>query len=131
MEEHIRRKSRRMFGLNPKTRNTPTSSPHDLSSIGKMNKEIHFDIEIFPPFESQVEGIVETLEEGYLRPSNPPLTNMNSLVIVELPTHTSSLSHQRYLPHIEALTTESLGFLSTSQNVLFSMENSTMEYPTC
>lgn len=51
---------------------------------------------------------------------------MNSLVIVELPTQTSSLSHQMYLPHIEVLTVDSLGFPSTSQNVPFSMENSTM-----
>ena len=51
---------------------------------------------------------------------------MNSLVIVELPTQTYSLSHQRYLPHIEALITESLGFPSTSQNVTFAMANSTI-----
>ena len=51
---------------------------------------------------------------------------MNSPVIVDLPIQTSSLSHQRYLPHIEAVTAESLGFPSTSQNVHFSMENSTM-----
>ena len=51
---------------------------------------------------------------------------MNILVIVALPTQTSSLSHQWYLPHIEALTAESLGFPSTSKNVPFSMTNSTM-----
>ena len=33
-----------------------------------MNKEIHYDVESFPPFESQVEAIIETLEEGYLQP---------------------------------------------------------------
>ena len=66
------------------------------------------------------------MEEGYLQPSNPPLTNMNSPMIVELPTQTFLLSHQKYLPHIEALTTESLVFPSTSQNVSFSMANSTM-----
>ena len=65
-----------------------------------MNEELHSDIESFAPFESQVEGVVETLEEGYLRPSNPPLTNMSILVISELPTQTSSLPPQRYLPHI-------------------------------
>ena len=53
---------------------------------------------------------------------------MNSMVIVELPTQTSSLSHQMYLPHIEELTTESVGFPSTSQNVPFFMENSTIVY---
>ena len=51
---------------------------------------------------------------------------MSILVISELPTQTSSLPPQRYLPHIEALTIESLGFPSTSHNVPFSMENSTM-----
>ncbi|CAF4359890.1 unnamed protein product [Adineta steineri] len=60
-----------------------------------MKEDIHSEVESFRPFESQVEGVVETLEEGYLQPSNPPLTNMNSPVIVELPTQTSSLLHQR------------------------------------
>lgn len=51
---------------------------------------------------------------------------MSVPVISELPSQTYSLSPQRYLPHIEALTVESLGFPSTSKNVPFSMENSTM-----
>ena len=122
MVEHIHRNSRRMLRLDLEIEITPPSSPHDLPSAGQLNEEIHSDVESFPPFESQVEGIVETLEEGYLRPSNTPLNDMNSPVIVELPTQTSSLSHQRYLPHIEELTVESLGFPSTSQNVPFSME---------
>ena len=66
MVEKIRRKSRRMLRLDPETGITPPSSPHDLPSTRQMNEEIHSDIESFPPFESQVEGIVETLEEGYL-----------------------------------------------------------------
>ena len=126
MAENLHRRSRRMLELDLENEITPPSSPHDLPSIGQMNKEMHFDIENFPPFKSQIEGIIETLEEGYLRPSNPSLTDMNNLVIVELPTQTFLLSHQKYLPHIEALTTESLVFPSTSQNVPFSMANSTM-----
>ena len=55
-----------MFGLDLETEITPPLSPHDLPSIEQMNEELHSDIESFPPFESQVEGVVETLEEGYL-----------------------------------------------------------------
>ena len=79
-----------------------------------MKEELHSNIESFLPFESQVEGVVETLKEDYLRPSNPPLTDMSILVINEFSTQASSLSPQRYLPHIEELTIESVGFPSTS-----------------
>jgi hypothetical protein len=103
-----------MLGLDLGTEITPSLSPHGLPSTEKMNIELHSNIESFPPFESQVEGVVETLEEGYLQPSNPPLTHVSVLVIIEFPTQSSSLSPQRYLPHIEALTIESLGFPSTS-----------------
>ena len=51
---------------------------------------------------------------------------MSILVINELPTQTYSLSPQRYLPHIEALTVESLGYPSSYHNVPLSLENSTM-----
>ena len=114
MVENIRRRSRRMLRLDLETKITPPSSPHGLPSTKQINEELHSDIDCFPPFESQVEGVGETLEEGYLRPSNPPLTHMSSSVIIEFPTQTSSLSPQRYYPHIEALTVESLGFPSTS-----------------
>ena len=112
--------------MDPKTGITPPSSPHDFPRARLMNQEIHFDVESFHPFESKFEGIVKTLEKGYLGPSNPPLTDMNSLVIVELPTQAYFLLHQRCLPHIEEHTTESLKFPSTSQNVSFLMENLTI-----
>ena len=102
-----------MLTLDPKTEVAPPLSPHDLPSTEQMNEELHSDIASSPPFESWVEGVVETLEDGYLRPSNPPLTNMSIMVISEFPTQTYSLSPQRYLPHIETLTVESWGFLST------------------
>ena len=95
MEENICRRSRRMLGLHLKTEITPPLSPHDLPSTEKMNEELHSDIESFPPFESQVERFVETLEEGYLQPSNPPLTDMSIPIISELHTQPSSLSPQR------------------------------------
>ena len=66
MEENIRRRSRRMLRLDPKTKITPSLSPHDLPSIEQMNEELHSNIHSFPPFESQVEGVVEALEECYL-----------------------------------------------------------------
>ena len=90
MEENICRRSRRMLGLDLETEITPPLSPHDLPSTKQMNEELHSDIESFPPFESQVEGVVETLEEGYLQPTNPPLTNMSISVINEFHTQTSS-----------------------------------------
>ena len=98
MAEQIHRMSSRMLGLDLETGITPPSSPHHLSSEGKMKEEIHSKVEIFPPLKSQVEGDVETLEEAYLQPSNPPLNDMNSPVIVEVPTQTCSLLHQRYTP---------------------------------
>ena len=51
---------------------------------------------------------------------------MSIPVINEFPTQSSSLSPQRYLPHIEELIVESLVFPSSSQNVPLSMENLTM-----
>lgn len=66
MEEQIYRKSRRMLSLDLDTRITPPSSPHYLPSEAQMKDDIHFEVESDPPFESQVEGIVETLEESYL-----------------------------------------------------------------
>ena len=85
MEKNIRRRSKRMLGLDIETKMTPPLSPYDLPSTKKMNEKLHSDIDIFPPFESQVE-VFETLEEGYLQPSNPPLTEMSILVISEFPT---------------------------------------------
>ena len=98
MVEQIRRKSRMMLRLDPETGVTPPSSPYNLSSEEQMKEQMHSKVESFPPFEPQVEGVVETLEEGYLQPSNPHLTDMNSPIIVELPTQTSTLFHQRYTP---------------------------------
>ena len=98
MEEKIHKKSRRMFGLDLEIGVTPPSSPHNLSSEGQMKEYMHSEVESLPPFEPQVEGIVKTLEEGFLQPLNPPLTDMNSPVIVEVPTQTSTLSHKRYTP---------------------------------
>ena len=126
MVEKIRRRSRMMLGLDPEPDIIPPLSPHDLPSTEKMNEEIHSDIESFDPFESQVEGFFETIEEGYLRPTNTPLTDMSILVISEFPTQPSSLSPQKDLSHMEALIVESLGFPSTSQNVPFSMPYLTM-----
>jgi ribosome maturation protein Sdo1 len=62
MVENIRRRSRRMLRLDLENEITPSSSPHDLPSIGQMNKETHSDIDNFPSFESQVKGIIKTLE---------------------------------------------------------------------
>ena len=54
MAENIRRRSRRMLGLDPKPEITPPLSPHDLPSTDQMNEELHSAIESFLPFESQV-----------------------------------------------------------------------------
>lgn len=126
MVENIRRRYKRMLGLDPESEITPPLSLHGLPSLKQMNKELHSDIESFSPFESQVEGVFETIEEGYLRPKNPPLTDMSILVIGKFPTQPSSLSPKRYLPHMDKLIVESLGFPSTSQNVRFSMAYLTM-----
>jgi hypothetical protein len=114
MEENICRISKRIIGLDPETEITPPLSPHDLQSTKQMNEELHSNIESFPPLESQIEGVVESLEEVYLQPTNPPLTDMSILVISEFPIQPSSLSPQRYLPHMETLNIEYLGFPSTS-----------------
>ena len=66
MAENICRRSRRMLELDPELEITPPLSPHDLPSLKQMNEYLHSDIESFPPFESQVEGVIETIEEGYL-----------------------------------------------------------------
>jgi hypothetical protein len=126
MVEEIRRKSRRMLGFDPETGVTTPSSPHNLSSEGQMKEDMHSEVESLPPFDPQVGGVVKTLEQGYLQPFTPPLTNMNSQVIVEVPTQKYTLSHQRYTPQTEELTLESLGLPSTSQNAPFSMAILTM-----
>ena len=54
MAKKIRRRSKRMPGLDWKTEITPPLSPRDLPSTEQMNEELHFDIESFLPFESQV-----------------------------------------------------------------------------
>ena len=86
MVEQICRKSRRMLGLDLETGVTPPSSSHNLSSEGQMKEDMHSKVESLPSFEPQVEGVVETLEGGFLQPLNRPLTDMNSPVIVEVPT---------------------------------------------
>ena len=47
---------------------------------------MHYEVESLPLFEPQIEEVVETLEGGFLQPLNRPLTDMNSPVIVEVPT---------------------------------------------
>ena len=66
MVENIRRISRRMLRLDLEIKITPPLSRHDLPSIEQINEELHSNIESFPPFASQVEGVFETLEESYL-----------------------------------------------------------------
>ena len=85
MAEKIDRKSRRMLGLDPEMGFSSPSSPNNPSNEEKIREEIASEVESIPPMETQIEGVVETLDEGFLRPFNPPLKNTSVPVLSQLP----------------------------------------------
>ena len=65
---------------------------------------IHSETGSIPQEEEQLEGHVETIGEGSLSPYNPPLTNMDIPVLLDIMTpHTR---YHRVFPHIEEITTD-------------------------
>ena len=69
MADQILQRSRRMIGLDLEMGLTPPSSPNNPSNEGNIKEEIDSEVESIHPLETQVEGVVETLEEVLLRPS--------------------------------------------------------------
>ena len=129
MDDQILQSSRRMLGLDTKMGLTPPSSPNNPSNEGNIKEEIDYEVENIPPLETQVEGVVETLEEVLLRPFNPNLTDTSVLVIVQLPSHLSPMSHQRYNPKVDEPTLGLVGSSSITQNVTLPIAISTIVNP--
>lgn len=60
-------------------------SPNNLTSEGAIEESIGSNMEIVDPLHHQ-ERVVETIEQGFLSPTNPPLTNPLSPTLDELPS---------------------------------------------
>ena len=54
-------------------------------------EEIHSEMGSIPQVEEHIEGYVETIEEGFIPPYNPPLTNMDEPVLLDI-----TAPHTRY-----------------------------------
>lgn len=86
MVEKICRRSRRMLGLDPKMVFSPPSSPNNLSNEENIEEDISFEVESIPLVETEIEGVVETLDEGFLCSFNPPLTDTSIPVLSQVPS---------------------------------------------
>lgn len=69
------------------------------------------------------------MDEGFLHPFNPPLTDTSVLVITQLPSHLSPVSHQRYNPEMDEPTLGIVGLSSTTQKVVVLIVVSTIVNP--
>ena len=107
MGEENRRQSRRIQGLEPKTSQAP--SPRDLPNIETHmeEEETHSETRSIPPLEEHIEGHVETIKEGTIPHFNPPLTNMDIHVLIEVPFPSITVQYQRVSPEIRE---SSLGY---------------------
>lgn len=79
-------RSRRMQGL-PLEEDYPPfpPSPNNPTHEGSIEESVGFDMDSGDPLNHQ-EGVVETIEEGFLSPANPPLTNPLGPTLAELPS---------------------------------------------
>jgi hypothetical protein len=72
-----------MQGLDPEGHDPP----HNPSNEGTINEDISSEIGSVAPLSDQLEGVVETIEEGnFLPPINPPLTGPFHSPVIELPS---------------------------------------------
>jgi len=60
--------------------------PHNPSNAGTINEEIAYEIGILSPLSDHLEGVIKTIEEGSVPPTNPPFIGPYNPLIVELPT---------------------------------------------
>ena len=85
--------SHRIQGLPPnKELNPLPPSPHNLSKEGIFHDHPYSKVGSVALLDHHVEGEVETLDEGFLSLSNPPLTTPIGPPIVDLPS-------TRYVDH--------------------------------
>ena len=57
-----------MLGLDPHMDFSPPSSPNNPSNEENISEGIASEVESIPPMETQIEGVVETLDERFLCP---------------------------------------------------------------
>jgi hypothetical protein len=113
------RRFRRMLGLDPEMGLSPPSSPNNPLNEGNIRENIASEVENIPPLEIKIEGLVETLDQGFLYPFNPPLTDTSILVLAHVPSQFSTVSHQRYTPIMDEPTLGLLGILLLLRVPLF------------
>ena len=76
---------------------------------------MHSETRSIPQVEEKLEEHVETIEEGPIPPYNPPLTNMDILVLLDIMTpHTR---YHRVVPHIQEITTDLENVMPFAQSV--------------
>ena len=88
-------------------------------------EETHSEMGSIPPLEEHIDGHVETLDEGAIPHFNPPLTNMDIPVLMEVPFPSATVQYQRVRPEIHE---SSLGYENCpplTQSVTFSVANTT------
>ena len=62
MSEQIHRRSRRMLGLDLETGFSPPSSPNNPLNEENLREGIASEVESIPCMETQIEGVVQTLD---------------------------------------------------------------------
>ena len=62
MIEQIHRRSRIILGLDPETGFSPPSYPNNPSNEENIREDIAFEVESIPCMETQIEGVVQTLD---------------------------------------------------------------------
>ena len=77
--------------------------------------------------ETQIEGVFETLDEGFLRPFNPPLINTSIPVLAQVPSQFSTMSHQRYTREMDEPTLGLVRFHYTTNSVIVPITVSTID----
>ena len=107
-----------MLGLDPEIGFSPPSSPNNPSNEENIREDIEYEVESIPPLETQIEGVVETLDEGFLCPFNLPLTYTIIPVLSQVPSQFSTMSHQIYTPEMDEPTLGLVGFPSTTQRLI-------------
>ena len=104
---------------------------HLQSNEENTREEISYEVESIPTMETQIEGVIETLDEAFLRPFNPPLTCTSIPVLAQVPSQFYTMSHQRYTPEMDERTLGIVGFPSTTQSVILPVTVSTINTSQC
>ena len=84
------RRSRIIQGLPLEEDYPPFPPPNNPTHEGSIEESIGFDMDNVYPLNHQ-EGLVQTIEEFFISPENPPLTNPLGPTLDQLPSSNSYL----------------------------------------